>query len=492
MQKMTSYIIVILCIFISQTHELLAQKDFTDIKTIVIDAGHGGKDPGASGTLTKEKFITLNIALKLGYYLNINYPNINVIFTRKGDKFIPLRERCEIANRNKADLFISIHANASYNSKIHGTETYTLGLHKTKENLDVAMKENSVILFEDNYSKKYNGFDPNKATSYIIFNLMQGVTLDKSVTLAQHVEDEFKNSNNRHSRGVRQAGFWVLKGATMPSILIETGFISNKDEEKYLCSESGQDNIALAIFNAIKKYKEHNETPVSSNNNVSTIVEKEYTPSKKLTNYIKPPVKAKKTIKKEIIKPIAQVKEKVIVKKAEIKKEIKKITPKKEIAKKETPKKVTQIVKVKTEKPKEIVKKIIKPSKTIKKAVKTSTKAKVDKKENQKIEHELSLDDVIQNANNGDIKAVPYYGVQVKTSLHKLDKHKGIYTKLKDVNMYRSGKTYKYYLGKTHDIKTAIRLQNKTKLLIKDCFVIAFYKNKRISIKEAKVISSQK
>lgn len=464
MQKIIFNIILLVSIIVL-TKNSFAQKNYNEIKTIVIDAGHGGKDPGASGTLSKEKFITLNIALKLGYYININYPDINVIFTRNEDKFIPLKERCEIANKNKADLFISIHANASYNSKIHGTETYTLGLHKTKENLDVAMKENSVILFEDNYSKKYNGFDPNKATSYIIFNLMQGVTIDKSLVLAENVEHEFKTTNNRHSRGVRQAGFWVLKGATMPSVLIETGFITNKAEEKYLCSENGQDNIAASIFKAIKRYKEHKDSDTV--NSTKYIAEKQI--QKKTYS---PPVKEKtKTIKERKKKeetPIKEERKKEPI--VETKKEIKKIE-KKEISKK-------------------LVKKDIKTKKKIliKKEIKKTESKQVSKKEIKK-KLETPIKKEIKKTNTTE-QAI--YGVQIRSALQELAIHKGVYKELGDIHMYKSKNVFKYYIGKTTNLKEAVRLQNQTRLLIKDCFVIALYKGKRITIKESLKIIIEK
>jgi N-acetylmuramoyl-L-alanine amidase len=232
-----------------------SQSNHTHIKTVVIDAGHGGKDPGAISKIVMEKDVVLSIALKLGGYIEENFPSINVIYTRKTDVFIPLNRRSEIANQNKADLFISIHANANNNTNIVGTETYTLGLHKTKENLAVAMKENSVMLYEDDYSTKYEGFDPQNPASYIIFNLLQGVNRQKSISMAELTEHQFKARVGRHSRGVREAGFWVLKQVSMPSILVEVGFVSNPTEAKYLKQSSNQEYIASGIFRAFRDYK---------------------------------------------------------------------------------------------------------------------------------------------------------------------------------------------------------------------------------------------
>lgn len=225
------------------------------ITTVVIDAGHGGKDPGAIGKSCYEKNIALGIALKLGQYIEKYLPDISVIYTRKTDIFIPLHQRADIANKKNADLFISIHANSIKKSSIRGTETYTLGLHKTKENLEVAMKENAVMLYEEDYSTRYEGFDPKNPASYIIFNLIQGNNREKSIDLAELTEFQFKTRAGRHSRGVRQAGFLVLKQASMPSILVEAGFVSNPQEEKYLKSKKGQEYIASAIFRAFRDYK---------------------------------------------------------------------------------------------------------------------------------------------------------------------------------------------------------------------------------------------
>lgn len=225
------------------------------IKTIVIDAGHGGKDEGASGKKVKEKEIVLAIALKLGTYIEENLPDVKVIYTRTTDIFVPLDERADIANKNKADLFISIHCNGNKNPKAYGTETYAMGLHKTDGNFEVAKMENSAILFEENYSTKYEGFDPNSAESYIIFSFLQNTFLEQSLNYASFVETEFETRALRKSRGVKQAGFLVLWKTTMPSVLVEAGFLTNPQEERYLMSSEGQEYIASAIYRAFKSYK---------------------------------------------------------------------------------------------------------------------------------------------------------------------------------------------------------------------------------------------
>lgn len=223
--------------------------------TVVIDAGHGGKDPGARGSSINEKTINLAVALKLGNLISEKHGDVKVIYTRKTDVFIELDERANIANRNKADLFISIHTNAvKKGSSVSGTETYTLGLARTDENLEVAMRENSAILLEDNYLQKYEGFDPTSSESYIIFEFMQNKHMEQSISLASEVQKCFASAK-RNNRGVRQAGFLVLRKTSMPSILVELGYISNPAEERFMKTNEGQNKLATAIYNAFTKYK---------------------------------------------------------------------------------------------------------------------------------------------------------------------------------------------------------------------------------------------
>ncbi len=225
------------------------------LKSIVIDAGHGGKDPGSiRGKNTKEKNITLKIALVLGKMLKKKLPNTKIIYTRTQDKFIPLYERAAIANKNKADLFISIHCNSAKNKDAYGTETYVMGLHKTKDNLSVAKKENAVVLMEKNYVKNYQGFNPKVPESYILFSLCQNSYNKNSLELAKNIEKQFQKSK-RFSRGIKQAGFLLLWSVSSPSVLIEVGFLSNNKEVEYLKSIQGQKNIAKSILQGILDYK---------------------------------------------------------------------------------------------------------------------------------------------------------------------------------------------------------------------------------------------
>lgn len=229
---------------------------------VVLDPGHGGNDPGAVGRNGKEKNINLNVAVKLGNLIENNCKDIKVVYTRKTDKFVPLHTRAEIANNAKANLFISIHTNAVVrkNSGVMGTETYTLGLHRTEENLEVAKKENSVILIEDDYKQRYAGFNPDSSESYIIFEFMQDKNMAQSVNFATLVQKNFKVCN-RIDKGVHQAGFLVLRETSMPSVLVELGYISNPTEENYLLSERGTSELANAIFKALINYK--NNVPAS-------------------------------------------------------------------------------------------------------------------------------------------------------------------------------------------------------------------------------------
>jgi N-acetylmuramoyl-L-alanine amidase len=223
--------------------------------TVVIDAGHGGRDPGSIGAAVNEKSVNLAVALRLGRLIEEGMPEVKVVYTRRTDRFVEVIERANIANRAGADLFISIHANAvRRGSAVRGAETYTLGLAKTQENLEVAMLENSVIMLEDNYEQRYEGFDPNSSESYIIFEYLQNVYLEQSISLASEIQGALAAAR-RVNRGVRQAGFLVLKATSMPSVLVELGFLSNRDEEQYLRSEAGQNQLAKAIYTAFAKYR---------------------------------------------------------------------------------------------------------------------------------------------------------------------------------------------------------------------------------------------
>jgi len=226
------------------------------IHTVVIDAGHGGKDPGAVGKIGMEKDIALSIALKVGAYIEENIPDVEVIYTRKTDVYVELWKRAEIANYAEADLFISIHVNAIGKPNIHGTLTLVLGQHRADENFEVAVRENSVILLEEDYEITYEGFDPKSTESYIMFSLMQKTYFKQSIQFGDYVQDQFRERASRKDLGVREQGILVLAQTTMPGVLVETGFISNAEEEKYLLTQYGQEIIASAIYRGFKEYKE--------------------------------------------------------------------------------------------------------------------------------------------------------------------------------------------------------------------------------------------
>ena len=258
MCKKVTLIWALMCMFVMTS--LAANKRFT----LVIDPGHGGHDAGALGAISKEKNINLAVALRFGKYVEQNLPEVRVIYTRKTDVFIPLSERANIANRANADLFISVHTNALPAGKVaRGFETYTLGMHRAKDNLDVAMRENSVISMEKDYQQRYQGFDPRSSESYIIFEFIQGKNMERSVDLARMIQRGVCDGANRPDKGVHQAGFLVLRETSMPGCLIELGFITTPDEERLLNNDSRVDDIARGIYEAFAKYKNKYDRSVS-------------------------------------------------------------------------------------------------------------------------------------------------------------------------------------------------------------------------------------
>ncbi|MDR2470305.1 MAG: N-acetylmuramoyl-L-alanine amidase [Tannerella sp.] len=275
--------------------------------TVVIDAGHGGKDPGSVGARVKEKTVNLAVALKLGALIKAGHEDVKVIYTRETDRFVELGERAGIANRNKADLFISIHANSikKGNKNVRGTETYTLGLAQSEENQSVAMLENSVILMEDNYQQRYGGFDPHSSESYIIFEFVQNRHMEQSISFASEIQKSFA-AIKRSNRGVRQAGFLVLRETSMPSVLIELGFISNQDEERYLRSGEGQNQLAKAIYTAFTKYKREHDRKNSTRTQIRDLRELEVPPATERRR-TKPPVQQVETPVTEENHPEGQI-----------------------------------------------------------------------------------------------------------------------------------------------------------------------------------------
>lgn len=252
MNKKVFYSILIAILFTSVKF-VFSQQDSINKFVVVIDAGHGGRDSGASFNKIKEKEITLKVALKINEWIKNNCSNVEIIMTRDTDVFLPLSYRAYIANKYNADLFISLHANIFQHSSISGSETYIMGIHSSEENLKVAQKENAVILLEEDYETTYEGFDPHSAESYIMFELVQNNFLEQSIQFAASVENQFELSGNK-SRGVKSAGFLVLKRTYMPSVLIELGYLSNQKDRNYLISENGQSELANLIGKAFSQY----------------------------------------------------------------------------------------------------------------------------------------------------------------------------------------------------------------------------------------------
>lgn len=258
MCKKITLLLALMCMLVVTA--FAANKRFT----LVIDPGHGGHDAGARGAISMEKNINLTVALRFGKYVEQNMPEVRVIYTRKQDVFIPLHERANIANRANADLFISVHTNALPAGKVaRGFETYTLGMHRAKDNLDVAMRENSVISMEKGFEQTYEGFDPKSSESYIIFEFIQGKNMERSVDLARMIQRSVCDGGCRPDKGVHQAGFLVLRETSMPSCLIELGFITTPDEERLLNDNAKVDDIAKGIYEAFAKYKNKYDRSVS-------------------------------------------------------------------------------------------------------------------------------------------------------------------------------------------------------------------------------------
>ena len=329
MCKKVTLIWALMCMFVMTS--LAANKRFT----LVIDPGHGGHDAGALGAISKERNINVAVALRFGKYVEQNLPEVRVIYTRKTDVFIPLNERANIANRANADLFISVHTNALPAGKVaRGFETYTLGMHRAKDNLDVAMRENSVISMEKDYQQRYQGFDPRSSESYIIFEFIQGKNMERSVELARMIQRGVCDGANRPDKGVHQAGFLVLRETSMPGCLIELGFITTPDEERLLNNDSRVDDIARGIYEAFAKYKNKYDRSVSvpyrakdsEEVNIPKIVpDQEPAPKTRVVTRGKQP-------KREEATPEQPKRE---VKKQEPKKDVKKQEPKKEVKKAE-------------------------------------------------------------------------------------------------------------------------------------------------------------
>ena len=391
--------------------------------TLVIDAGHGGHDAGAVGKMTKEKTINLNVAREFGRLVEQNCPDVKVIYTRKTDVFVPLHTRADIANRNKADLFISIHTNSLPKKRgVRGMETYTLGMHRAADNLDVAKRENSVILIEDDYKQRYQGFDPRSSESYIMFEFMQDHNMAQSVELAKFVQKRTCSSANRVNKGVKQAGFLVLRETSMPSCLIELGFISTPDEERFLHSSNGVSQLAKGIYQAFLDYKNKYDTNKS--------------PVRKVEKA--PEVEAPKT------EPKAET-PKTEAPKAE--------TPKTE-PKKEQPATLPEVASAATEK-----------------AIAPAT-----------VEAPPATAEVVVKKPASD----PVFKVQILACATPLKANDKRLKGHKDVDKYFENGLYKYTIGESANYDEICQLQKSLSDQFPQTFIVAFRNGQRMDIQEAK------
>lgn len=450
---------------------LLAMTAKAENFTVVIDAGHGGRDIGAVGATSYEKDINLGVALKLGALIERNMPDVDIVYTRKADEYITLQDRADIANKAKGNLFISIHTNsvdkkAKGRLTVNGTATYTLGLHKTEANLAVARRENSVIALENDYTVKYQGFDPNLSESYIIFEISQNAHVEQSIDFASRVQKEMVSTASRHDDGVRQAGFWVLAKTSMPAVLVELDYICNPTQEQYLSSSEGQEQLAMAIYKAFNRYKAANEAK-----NAGGILA----------------VKSKKRHRATTIREKAEIAEKITPASVEKEKgdtnsdvkidanEYRYSTKRKASAWAVTDtKQIVQPRNVKKsatrQKSKEVVKKdadtpnIIQAKKTI-----VAAKPQVRKEKKQGAAKE--------SINGQDIIV---YKVQFLTSMKELATNSEELKGLKPVSYYIDNGLYKYTYGETPDKSEATFILREVKQKFKAAFIISFKNGKRV------------
>ena len=399
--------------------------------TLVIDAGHGGNDAGAIGKITKEKHINLNVALAFGRMVERNCSDVKVIYTRKTDVFIPLHTRADIANKNKADLFISIHTNALPKGRIsRGIETYTLGMHRAADNLEVAKRENEVILYEKDYKQRYQGFDPNSSESYIMFEFIQDHNMAQSVDLAKFVQKRICASAGRQNKGVKQAGFLVLRETSMPSCLIELGFISTSDEEQFLHSSDGVNRLAQGIYQAFLDYKKKNYGGITV------------------------PLKAEP--KQEVEIPT------VVPKKEE---------PKKPEPKKEEPKKQEPTIVVPVEQPVADAKVDEQPAETPDTVAATPSKP-------------VATPSAPATSASPATSSAPVFKVQILVSSTKL-KANDPRLKGQSADCYQEGGMYKYTVGASENYNEIYQLRKTLAATFPQCFIIAFKDGVKTDVQKA-------
>ncbi|MDD6854473.1 MAG: N-acetylmuramoyl-L-alanine amidase [Prevotella sp.] len=459
--------------------------------TLVIDAGHGGHDTGAKGAVSLEKDINLKVALAFGQYVEQNCSDVKVIYTRKTDVFIPLKERANIANRNNADLFISVHTNALPNGRIaRGFEVYTLGMHRAKDNLDVAMRENSVIEEEDNYKQTYQGFDPKSSESYIMFEFMQSAFMRRSVELAKLIETSVCNEADRVNMGVHQAGFLVLRETSMPSCLIELGFITTEDEEQFLNTDDGVNRMAYGIYKAFLQYKDkyHGKPNIGSkavvraadsapDKGADSVVAAKNVAAKDTLRAAKTdgPVIGKKAAKVAVVMNSDDRMAKVAAKnrKTEPAKQKVAVADKKSVAVVDKP----SVCEIKA-KPEVISKKEVKPA-VVKQPKPVAASVKED---NKKV---------------ADANGAPVFKVQIFAVGRKMQSTDPMFKGHKDVGSYSDAGSHliKYTIGSATDFNAIIALRDSLKSDFPQAYIVAFKDGKpydlSLAIKEFKKSKSK-
>lgn len=466
MKRLFALFIVLICfsgVAFSQ------KKSVGQVKTVVIDAGHGGAKPGAIGKHCQEKALTLQMSMKLGKLIEDNYPDVKVIYTRTKDVDIDLAERARIANKAKADLFISIHCNSWNNPTPTGVETYVMGLSQSRANMEVAKKENADILLEDDYQNNsdYHGFDPNSPESYVMFAMYQNAYLDKSLDFAEYIQNEYKQAIKTINRGVKQAEIYVLYKTSMPAVLTEVGFISNPEEERYMMSDEGQANIVVSIFNAFVAYKSSTEggkKPADLKIDLEGY-------KKKVSKYDAPIVAQKQNAETEVTTGQVEPEEEASV------------APKAEVQKKAAPK---------AEAPSSWV-----PS-TAETHVEPPLPKEEPKVEEPKVE-QPAQETVVEEpakkapaAQSSNDESGVVYKVQFMTSGRVVKAGASEFKGIKDYEYYKTSKYYCYTTGHLRTVKEASALQAKVRDMgHKDAFVIAFYNGERISMQRAKELEGK-
>lgn len=490
---------ILMCVWLLLLPFCMAVADVNRRFTLVIDAGHGGHDAGAVGSFSKEKNINLNVALAFGRLVEENCPDVKVVYTRRTDVFISLQRRADIANDNKADLFISIHTNALPAGKIaYGSETYTLGMARANENLAVAKRENSVITLENDYKRTYQGFDPNKAESYVIFEIMQDKYMTRSVELAKQIQKQYKSAG-RPNKGVHQAGFLVLRNTSMPSVLTELGFITTPQEEQYLNSQRGISELSRSIYNGFLAYRRiYDKTAQSLPKNLS-VEAVESTPANV-------PVQREEAKSDEVavvpvdVVPTAQLQEQskepvenVVSKKNNVKAQDDKNTSKRETKSNES---VRNSKKKVNDSATETKKNAQKPTAKSKESAKTSSAKTDTKSEKGKQQTDNSKSSTTKKKTDSTSKKTEKtprikYRIQVGAGKNELPTNDKQFKGL-NVQRVKEGTLYKYFYGTYTTFSEAQKGLKTAKEKVPASYIVAYVDGKSVSVAEARAQEKKK